>query len=143
MANRRRNDKLPGMPSSNFLSRRWPVYLSLAIALGALSSTLGQWLDFVTAANRQGLLYWWFMGVPAEIYVWLGAPERYQNLVWSGLFTLQYLLVFAAGAGMVMLLQRRAVQSRQPAAAPAPPERLRAFEAAATVYCQADASDVA
>ncbi|WP_141508296.1 hypothetical protein [Ramlibacter sp. WS9] len=131
------------MPSSNFLSRRWPVYLSLAIALGAVSSAVGQWLNFVDAANRQGLLYWWFMGIPAEMYAWIGASERYQHLVWSGLFTLQYLLVFAAGAGIVMLLQRRGVQGQQLAAAPAPPERLRAFETAAAMYCQADASDVA
>ena len=143
MAIWRCNDKLPRMPSSNFLSRRWPVYLSLAIALGAVSSAVGQWLNFVDAANRQSLLYWWFMGIPAESYAWLGAPERYQHLVWSGLFTLQYLLVFAAGAGIVMLLQRRGVQGQQLAAAPAPPERLRAFETAAAMYCQADASDVA
>jgi hypothetical protein len=143
MAIRRCNDKLPRMPSSNFLRRRWPVYLSLAIALGAVSSAVGQWLNFVDAANRQGLLYWWFMGVPAEVYAWLGAPERYQHLVWSGLFTAQYLLVFAAGASIVILVQRRGVQGQQPAAAPAPPERLRAFEAAAAMYCQADASDVA
>jgi hypothetical protein len=131
------------MPSSNFLSRRWPVYFSLAIALGAVSSAVGQWLDFVDAANRQSLLYWWFMGVPAEIYAWIGAPERYQHLVWSGLFALQYLVVFAAGAGIVIFLQRRSFQGQQPAAAPAPPERLRAFETAAAMYCQADVSDVA
>jgi hypothetical protein len=138
-----RNDKLRRMPSSNFLRRRWPVYLSLAIALGAVSSAVGQWLNFVDAANRQGLLYWWFMGVPAEIYAWIGPSERYQHLVWSGLFTLQYLVVFAAGAGIVIFLQRRSFQGQQPAAAPAPPERLRAFETAAAMYCQADVSDVA
>ncbi len=131
------------MPSSNFLRRRWPVYLSLAIALGAISSAIGQWLDFAAVANRQGLIYWWFMGIPAELHTLIGAPERYQHLVWSGLFTLQYMLVFAVGAGIVMLLQRRSPQGHQPSAAPAPPERLRAFETAAAVYCQADASDFA
>jgi hypothetical protein len=142
MAIRHRNDKLPGMPSSNFLRRRWPVYLALAIALGSVSPAIGQWFDFMDASSRRGLLYWWFMGVPAEVYAWIGAPERYQHWIWSGLFTLQYLVVFAASAGAVMLLQRR-VPANHPAAPPAPPERARAFETAAAVYCQADVSDFA
>jgi hypothetical protein len=126
------------MPSSNFLSRRWPVYLALAIALGLVSSAIGELLDFVDAANRQGLLYWWFMGIPAEAYAWIGPSERYQHLVWPGLFALQYLLVFAAGAGIVMLLQRRTDGAKRPAAVAVPPERLRAFETAAAMYCQPD-----
>ena len=129
MANRRRNDKLRSMPSSNFFRRRLPVYLALALALGKLSPSIGRLFDFVTAANRQGLLYWWFMGVPAEVYAWIGPSERYQQLVWSGVFTLQYLLIFAAGVVVVMLFQRRGHQARQPVVEQAPPERVRAFEA--------------
>ena len=129
------------MPSSNFLRRRWPVYLLLATALGMVSSAIGQWFDFVDAANRQGLLYWWFMGVPAEVYAWLGPSEQYQHVLWSGLFTLQYLSVFAAGAGLVMLIQWWGQRGRRPAEPP--PERLRAFEAAAAKYCRPDVSDAA
>lgn len=139
MAIHRRNDKLPVMPCSNFIRHRWPVYLLLAMVLGAVSPAVSQWCDFVDAANRQGLLYWWFMGVPAEVYAWIGPSEQYQHVLWSGLFTLQYFLVFAAGAGLVLLIQWRGQRGRAPAGAP--PERLRAFEAAAALYCRPDVSD--
>ena len=139
MAIRRRNDKLRVMPSSNFLRRRWPVYLTLAAVLGAVSPAVSQWLDFLDAANRHGLLYWWFMGVPAEVYAWVGPSEQYQHLLWSGLFTLQYFAVFAAGAGLVLLIQWWGQRGRRPAEPP--PERLRAFEAAAALYCRPDISD--
>jgi hypothetical protein len=139
MAIPRRNDKLRVMPSSNFLRRRWPVYLTLAVALGTVSSSISPWFDFVDAANRQGLLYWWFMGVPAEAYAWIGPSEHHQHLVWSGLFSLQYLLVFAAGVGLVTLIQWRGQRSTRPAGPP--PERQRAFEAAAALYCRPDISD--
>ena len=126
------------MPSSNFLRRRWPVYFSLAIALGSVSPAIGQLFDFVDGANRHGLLYWWFMGIPAEVYAWLAPSEQYQHLLWSGLFSLQYFAVFAAGAGLVMLIQWWGQRGKRPAAAPVPPERLRAFETAAAMYCQPD-----
>ena len=125
------------MPSSNFLRRRWPVYLSLAMALGAVSPAIGQLFDFADPASRHGLLYWWFMGIPVEVDMWVWPAERYQHLLWSAVFTLQYFTVFAAGAGLVLLIQWRG-QRTQPRVEQ-PPERQRAFEAAAAMYCRPDA----
>lgn len=138
MAKRHRNDRLRLMPSSNFFSRRWPVYLSLAMALGAVSPAISHLLDFAGPASRQGLAYWWFMGMPQQIDMLVGPAERYQHLLWSAVFTLQYLTVFAAGAGLVMLIQPRRRRFARLAASQVPPGRQRAFETAAAMYCRPD-----
>ncbi|MDP3759242.1 MAG: hypothetical protein Q8R01_01840 [Ramlibacter sp.] len=121
------------MPSSNFLRSRWLLYLIMAITLGCASPAIGRLFDFAEPAARHGLLYWWFMGIPVEVDLLVWPAEEYQYLLLASVFSLQYLLVFAAGALLVLLMQRRAAKKRrQPFAQP--PEQQRAFETAAAVY---------
>jgi hypothetical protein len=121
------------MPSSNFLRSRWLPYLVVAHVLGCVSPAIGRLFDFAEPASRQGLLYWWFMGIPLEVDLWVWPAREYQYLLWAAVFTLQYLMVFAAGALVVLAMQRRgAGKARRPAELP--PERQRAFDTAAAKY---------
>ena len=110
------------MPSSNFLRSRWLLYIVVAFTLGLASSTIAGLLDFSDPATHQGLLYWWFIGVPAFGEALL-AP--------AAIFTLQYLCVFAAGAALVMLIQRWTAPAMP---VKTPPARDRAFDTAAAMY---------
>ena len=121
------------MPSSNFLRSRWLPYLVMAHVLGCVSPAIGRLFDFAEPASRQGLLYWWFMGLPLEVDLWVWPAQEYQYLLWATVFTVQYLVVFAAGALLVLFIQRRAAKKeRRPFAQP--PEHQRAFETAAAMY---------
>ena len=125
------------MPSSNFLRSRWLPYLVMALALGCVSPAIGRLFDFAEPAARQGLLYWWFMGIPAEVDMLVWPSEQYQYLLWATVYAFQYLGVFAAGAMLVLFIQRRgAKKQRRPVGVP--PARQRAFEAAAALYTTQD-----
>jgi len=121
MVNPACDDKLPLMPSSNILSSRWLLYTVMAVVLGCVSPAIAGLLDFTDPATRQGLLYWWFMGVPA------GIDAR----LWPVVYTVQYLLVFTAGAALVLLIQHRTAPA-QPAESP--PASERAFDTAVALY---------
>jgi hypothetical protein len=121
------------MPSSNFLRSRWLPYLVMAVGLGCVSPAIGRLFDFADPATRNGLLYWWFMGIPVEVDLLVWPTEEYQDLLWAAVFTVQYLLVFAAGAFGVLLMQRRAARKSLPPLG-VPPERQQAFETAAAMY---------
>lgn len=137
MFNRAGADKLPLMSSSNFLRSRWLPYLVMAVALGCVSPAITRLFDFADPATRHGLLYWWFLGIPVEIDLLVWPTEEYQYLLWATVFTVQYLLVFAAGALLVLLMQwREAKKARRPLGVP--PERQRAFETAAALYTTQD-----
>lgn len=125
-------DRLGRMGSSDFLGSRGLPYLAIATVLGSVSPMITALFDFVDPASRQGLLYWWFMGIPVEVDILLWPAQEYQYLLWSAVFTLQYLVVFALGASLVLLIQRRGAPRRRPAKLP--PERERAFEEAAALY---------
>jgi hypothetical protein len=121
MVNPARDDKLPLMPSSNTLRSRWLLYTVMAVALGCVSPAIAGLLDFAEPATRQGLLYWWFMGIPAEV------DER----LWPAVYAVQYLLVFIGGAALVLLIQRRTAQATPDKS---PPASERAFDTAAALY---------
>jgi hypothetical protein len=116
-----RLDRLPIMPGSNFLRSRWVLYTVVAVVLGCVSPAIAGLLDFSDPATRQGLLYWWFAGIPA------GTDAR----LWPLVFTLQYLLVFSAGAALVLLIQQ---WTAPPKPAQLPPHSERAFDQAAAMY---------
>ena len=122
MVNSAHKTRLPLMPSSNFLRSRWLPYIVVALTLGLVSSTIAHLFDFSEPATRQGPLYWWFVGMPAFGEAFL-AP--------AAIFTFQYLCVFAAGAAVVMLIQRWAAPAKP---AKPPPEGDRAFDTAAAMY---------
>jgi len=121
MVNPARDDKLPFMPSSNTLSSRWLLYTVMAVALGCVSPAIAGLLDFADPATRHGLLYWWFMGIPA------GIDAHLSPLVYA----VQYLLVFTAGAALVLLIQRRTAPAKP---AESPPAAERAFDTAVALY---------
>lgn len=121
MVNPAHDDKLPLMPSSNTLRSRWLPYIVMAVALGSVSPMIAGLLDFADPATRQGLLYWWFMGIPAGIDMRL----------WPVVYAVQYLLVFIVGAALVMLIQRRTAPAKP--AGPRPASE-RAFDTAAALY---------
>lgn len=131
MVNFAREDRLPLMPSSNFLRSRWLPYIVVAFTLGLASSTIARLLDFSDPATRQGLLYWWFIGVPGAIDVLLAPAAITHEVLRAPVFTLQYLCVFAASATLVMLIQRWTAPA-QPVKSP--PARDRAFDTAAAMY---------
>ena len=119
------------MPSSNFLRSRWLLYIVVALTLGLVSSTVAQLLDFSDPATRQGLLYWWFIGVPGAIDVLLSPAAITQEVLWASVFTLQYLCVFTAGAALVMLIRRWTAPAKPLKPLPG---RDRAFDTAAAMY---------
>lgn len=130
-------DRLRAMPSSHFLRSRWLPYLVMADVLGCVSPAIGRLFDFAELAARDGLLFWWFRGLPVEVDRWVGPAEEYRYLLWAAVFTVQYLAVFAAGSLAVLAVQRR--RARQALGlAGVPPERQRAFEAAAAMYTTRD-----
>jgi hypothetical protein len=125
------------MLSTNFLRSRWLPYLVMAIALGGASPAIGRLIDFADPAARHGLLYWWFMGIPVEVDLLVWPPEEYRYLLWATVFTFQYFTVFAAGALLVLFIQRRAAKKdRRPFAQP--PAQQRAFETATALYNRLD-----
>ena len=124
-------DRLGGMASSDFLGSRGLPYLAIATILGSVSPMITALFDFADPASHQGLLYWWFMGIPVEVDILVWPAQEYQYLLWSAVFTLQYLAVLASGAALVWLVQRRRT-ARRPVKLP--PERERAFEEAAALY---------
>jgi hypothetical protein len=125
------------MGSSDFLGSRGLPYLAIATILGSVSPMIAALFDFADPASRQGLLYWWFMGIPVEVDILLAPARDYRYLLWTGVFTLQYLAVFAAGAVLVLLVQRRG-SARRPVTPP--PEQERAFEEAAALYHLGDSA---
>jgi len=121
------------MPSSHFLSSRWLPYLVLAVVLGCVSPAIGRLFDLAEPATRQGLLYWWFIGIPLEVDLMVWPAPEYYYLLCAAVSTVQYLLVFTAGALAVLAMQRRGA-GKAPRPGGVPPERKRAFEAAAAQY---------
>jgi hypothetical protein len=108
------------MPSSTFLRSRWLLYLMMAIALGSVSPAVTDLLDFTEPATRDGLLYWWFLALPAQ----------FDAALRPAVFALQYLAVFGTGPALVKLVQWVTVVPK-PAA---PPDQQRAFDTAAALY---------
>jgi len=127
------------MPSSNFLRSRWLPYLVVADVLGCVSPAIGGLLDFGDPATRGGLLYWWFMGLQVEAGLLFQPSAQFQYLLSAAVFTLQYLAVFTASALCVLALQRRRMRMARRSSS-VPPQRQRAFEAAAAMYSTYDGS---
>lgn len=121
------------MPSSHFLGSRWLPYLVLAVVLGCVSPAIGGLFDLGEPATRQGLPYWWFIGIPLAVELMVWPAQEYQYLLCAAVSTLQYLAVFTAGALAVLAMQRRG-RRKAPRRGGVPPERQRAFEAAAAQY---------
>lgn len=119
--------------SSQFLRGRWLPYLVLAVVLGCVSPAIGGLFDFAEPATRHGLLYWWLIGIPAEVDRMVSPARQYQDLLWAAVSTVQYLVVFSAGALLVLAIQRRGAR-KVPRQEGGPPERQRAFENAAAMY---------
>lgn len=129
-----RADTLADMSASSFLRSRWLPYLVMAVVLGCASPAISRLFDFAEPEARDGLLYWWFMGIPLAVDLWVWPAWEFQYLLWAAVFTLQYLTVFAAGALAVLAMQRRGAKKKTRQLAETPPARQRAFENAAAMY---------
>lgn len=81
---------------------RWPLYVTAAAVLAAVSPTIASLRSSVKLSDPS-LFEWWFLMLPLTIDMYVLPDPAYRVPLWVVVYAVQYLAVFAIAASAVPL----------------------------------------